>query len=118
MPAPVSDTWHLPCRLRLFQARTHVHTVLITNMAFELGWFNPSVIETMVDQVVQAFHLTPAKLVWLEHYASDEPAISTAPFSQVVFEWQDGKATNPQWLAIAPEIAQDLVSETLRMLPA
>jgi len=47
----------------------------------------------LVNQVVQAFHLDPVKLVWLEQYVSS--------YSQVTFEWKDRRATNPQWNAIA-----------------
>ncbi|PSB24117.1 hypothetical protein [Stenomitos frigidus] len=115
MPSQVSGTWLLQCHLRIFQARTKVHTVLITDMGFEIGWFNPFVIEKLVDQIVQEFHLNPAKLVWIEHYASDYREFSLAAFSQVVFEWQHGKATNPQWLSIAPEVAQALISEDVRL---
>ena len=118
MPDPASGTWQLHCHLRIFQARTHVHTVMIADMGFEIGWFNPCVVEKLVDQVVQEFHLDPAKLIWLEHYASDDRALNPAPFSQVAFEWQNGKATNPQWLDIAPEVAQSLTGADLQVLPA
>ncbi len=118
MPAQVSGTWQLQCHLRIFRAHTNVHTVLISDMGFELGWFNPCVIEKMVDQIVQAFQLNPAKLVWLEYYASDARTPDNAAFSQVAFEWQHGKATNPQWLDIAPDVAQALTSENLRLLTA
>ena len=117
MPGQESGTWQLQCHLRIFQARTHVHTVMITEMGFEIGWFNPFVIEKLVDQIVQTFHLDPTKLVWLEHYASDYREVSNADFSQVVFDWQNGKATNPQWLSIAPETAQALISKDFQLLP-
>ena len=118
MPGQVSGTWQLQCHLRIFRSRSNVHTVMITDMGFEIGWFNPFIIENLVDQVVRAFHLDPAKLVWLEHYAPDYREVSVADYSQVVFEWQNGKATNPRWLAIAPDVAHDLVSEELKRLSA
>jgi hypothetical protein len=113
MPGQVSETWKLQCHLRIFRARTNVHTVMITDMGFEIGWFNPFIIEKLVNQIVQEFELDPTKLVWLEHYASDYRELSVADFSQVVFEWRHGKATNPQWLSIASEVAQALVTEDL-----
>ncbi|HEY9629332.1 MAG TPA: hypothetical protein V6C84_18675 [Coleofasciculaceae cyanobacterium] len=116
MPGQVSSTWELRCHLRIFRARTNVHTVLIADMGFELGWFNPYVIEKLVDQVVQEFDLNPAQLVWLEHYASGDRESKESTFSQVAFEWQNGKAANPQWLSIDPEVAQALTSEDLRLL--
>ena len=117
MSGEVSGTWQLQCRLRIFQARTNVNTVLITDTGFEIGWFNPFVVEKLVDQIVQEFHLNPAKLVWLEHYGSDDRELGAAGFSQVVFEWQNGKAMKPQWLSIAPDVAQALIGEDLRLLP-
>ncbi|MGA7938031.1 MAG: hypothetical protein WCA35_31065 [Kovacikia sp.] len=116
MPGQVSGTWQLQCHLRIFRSHTNVHTVMITDMGFEIGWFNPSIIEKLVDQIVQEFQLDPAKLVWIEHYASDYRELSVADFSQVVFEWRKGKATNPQWLSIAPEVALALISEDLRLI--
>ncbi|XGW00130.1 MAG: hypothetical protein ACAF41_14490 [Leptolyngbya sp. BL-A-14] len=122
MPGPGSCTWQLHCHLRIFRARTNVHTVMIADTGFEIGWFNPDVIERLVNQVVHEFELDPAKLVWLEYYPSNDrtstPAYrtSTPTFSQVAFEWQNGKATNPQWLSIAPEVAQALISEDLVLL--
>lgn len=115
MPGQESCTWQLHCNLRIFQARTNVHTVMIADTGFEIGWFNPYVVERLVNQVVHEFQLDPAKLVWLEYYSSDDRT-STPTFSQVAFEWQNGKATNPQWLSIAPEVAQALISEDLVLL--
>jgi hypothetical protein len=114
----ISGIWQLNCHLRIFQSRSNVHTVMITDMGFEIGWFNPFIIEKLVDQIVQAFYLDPTKLVWLEHYASDYRELSAADFSQVVFEWRNGKATNPQWFSITPEVAQALTSEDLWRLSA
>ncbi|MBW4520507.1 MAG: hypothetical protein KME16_12500 [Scytolyngbya sp. HA4215-MV1] len=121
IPGHTSEVWKLQCRLRIFQSYAEVQTVLIADMAFEIGWFNPSIVEKLVDQVVQVFDLDPSHLVWIEQYASEFSAYADAPsadFSQVTFEWQDGKATNPQWTAIAPEVAQKLIHEDLQLLPA
>lgn len=117
MPSQVFGTWQLQCYLRIFQARTKVNTVVISDMGFELGWFNPSVIERLVNQIVQEFNLDPSKLVWLEHYSSDYRELSVADFSQVAFEWQNGKATNPQWISIEPSVAQALIAESSQLLP-
>jgi hypothetical protein len=91
---------------------------MISDMGFEVGWFNPCVIEKMVDRIVQVFQLNPAQLIWLEHYAADDRKLSAAAFSQVAFQWQNGKATNPQWLTIDPEVAYALISEDLQRLLA
>lgn len=89
---------------------------MITDMGFELGWFNPFIIEKLVDQIVQEFHLDPAKLFWIEHYSSDYRELNAADFSQVTVEWRNGKAVNPKWTSITPEAVQTLISEDLQCL--
>lgn len=115
MPVQASNSWQLQCRLRIFQSHTNVHTVMITDTGFEIGWFLPSVLEKLVDHIVKEFRLDPAQLIWLEHYTSGYRELSTADFSQVAFEWQNGKATNPQWLDIANEVAQALIGEDMQL---
>jgi hypothetical protein len=120
MPGQVFGDWQLQCRLRIFQPhpRTGAQTVMITDMGFEMGWFIPYVVERLIDQVVNEFHLNPAKLIWVEHYTPEFRKPTWADFSQVAFEWQDGKATNPQWFSITPEVAQALFSRDLQLLTA
>lgn len=89
---------------------------MISDMGFEIGWFNPSIIETLVEQVVHDFHLDPTKLIWIEHYSPDFREPSGAEFSHVTFEWQDSKATNPQWTSIALERIQALVSKNPQLV--
>lgn len=115
MPGLEGSAWQLQCHLRIFQSHTNVHTVMISDMGFEIGWFNPLVVENLVNQIVQEFRLNAAKLVWLEHYAADYRELTDTAFSQVAFEWRYGKAHNPQWLTIAPEVAQALVSDKFQL---
>lgn len=109
-----ASIWQMKCHLSIFQSHTDVHTVMITDMGFELSWFNPCIIETLVDHITQRFDLTPANLIWLEHYVSDYRELTGNDFSQVVFEWRNGKAKAPQWLTIEPKVAQALIERDLQ----
>lgn len=116
LPGQVFGVWQLQCHLRIYQPHTEVQTVIITDLGLEMNWFIPYRVEDLIDQVVKEFHLDPAKLIWIEHYSPGFRKPTCANFSQITFEWQDGRATNPQWTAIAPETAQALMSREL--LPA
>jgi len=90
---------------------------MITDMGFEMGWFIPYLIETLVNQIVSEFDLNPEKLVWIEHYSSDYRELNATDFSQVTFDWQNGKATNPQWTAITHRAVQELINEDSPLIP-
>lgn len=113
LPGQVFGVWQLQCHLRIFQPHSEVQTVMVTDMGSEMGWFIPYLIEKLVDQIVREFHLDSTKLIWIEHYTPTFRKPSCADFSQVTFDWHNGKATNPQWTAIAPQTAQALISENL-----
>lgn len=115
MPGQMFGVWQLQCRLRIFQS-SDVQTVMITDMGFEIGWFIPYTIERLIEQIVKEFWLNPAQVIWLEHYASTSRSLNCADFSRVTFEWQNGKATNPQWIAIDPAAVQTLISGDLQLL--
>jgi len=112
------EEWQLECRLRIFQPQPHieVQTVMITDMGFELGWFIPHVAESLIEHIVSDFHLNPVKLVWVEHYTPDFRRSTWEDFSQVVFEWQKGKAGNLRWFPLPPQIALALFSEDFQLL--
>lgn len=111
MPSKSFGIWHLQCRLRIFQPHPDVQTVMITDMGFELGWFIPYLVETLVEQVVDEFQLDPSKLVWIEHYTPASRKPTCADFSQVIFEWQNGKAKNPNWVTISLETVQSFTAQ-------
>lgn len=113
LPGQVFGVWELQCHLRIFQPHSEVQAVMVSDMGCDTGWFIPYMIEKLVDQIVQEFHLDPAKLIWIEHYSSHFRKPSCADFSQVTFDWWEGKARNPQWTSIAPEVAQALIGENL-----
>jgi len=123
LPGQMSGTWQLQCHLCIFQSRSEVQTVtstdtvMITDMGFEMGWFIPYLIETLVNQIVSEFDLNPEKLVWIEHYSSDYRELNATDFSQVTFDWQNGKATNPQWTAITHRAVQELINEDSPLIP-
>lgn len=116
LPGKVFGVWQLQCHLRIFQPHREVQTVMVTDMGFEMRWFIPYLVEELVDRIVREFHLDPAKLIWIEHYTSTFRKPSCADFSQVTFGWHNGRATNPQWNEIAPEMAQALISENLLVM--
>lgn len=118
IPGQELGIWQVQCHLRIFQPHPGIQTVLINNMGFEIGWFIPYLVEQLVDQVVQEFHLDPAKLVWIEHYTPGFEASTGADFSQVTFDWQDGHPTHPQWQAIASETVQVLINQELQRVSA
>lgn len=111
----VLGVWKLKCRLRILQPHIDVQIVMISDMGFEMGWFIPSLVENLVDQVVQEFHLEPAKLIWIEDYTSGSQPLTGTDFSQVTFEWHNGKAMHPRWSAMTPESVQQLVSRDLQL---
>lgn len=113
MPGQVFGTWQVQCRIRIFQPHVEVQTVMVTDMGFEMGWFIPYLIEKLVDQVVNEFCLDPAKLVWIECYTPALNKPGCADFSQVILEWHNGKAQNPQWQPIAPAMAQIFINQEL-----
>ena len=111
LPGQVSGVWQLQCHLRIFQPYHGVQTVMVTDMAFEMGWFIPALVEKLIEQVVNEFHLDPAKLIWIEHYSPELREITSSHVSQVTFDWHNGQATNLQWTEIAPETIQAFMSE-------
>jgi hypothetical protein len=120
MPGQVFGDWQLQCRLRIFQPHpyTELQTVMITDMGFEMGWFIPYIVERLMDQVINEFQLDPVKVVWIEHYTPEFRKPTFDDFSQVTFEWQDGKAMNPKWFSITPQIAHALFSRESQLLSA
>jgi hypothetical protein len=114
LPGQVFGSWLLQCRLRIFQPHPEVQTVIITDMGFDLGRFIPYVVESLVDQIVAEFGLDVGKLIWIEHYTPGFKKPACADFSQITFDWQNGKAANPQWVAITHETAQTLAGHPLK----
>jgi len=112
MPGEVFGLWQLQCHLRIFKPHPEVQTVVITNMGFEMGWFIPYVVERLIERIIQEFQLNPQSVTWIEHYTPSFRKPTCADFSQVVFDWQNGRVFNPHWIAIAPETAYALISET------
>ncbi len=113
MPGQLFGIWQLQCHLRIFQPHPEVQTVMITDMGFEMGWFIPYVVERLIEQVVNEFQLNPEKLIWIEHYTPHFKKPTCTDFSQVTFDWEDGRVSNPQWAAISSETAEVFMSEKL-----
>jgi hypothetical protein len=111
--------WQLRCHLRIFFLSSGEQIVLISDLGCEISWFVPHRLELLATQIVADFHLNPDRLIWIEHDpAGTEMLDKTAlgiELSQVIFQWQDGKATNPQWYDLSPQIIAVLRREMLQM---
>jgi hypothetical protein len=103
----------LQCRLRIFQPHPEVQTVIISEMGLVMRWLLPGLVGTFIDQIVQEFHLHPANVVWLERYTAHTNPFAGDAFTQVTFDWYNGKTINPKWTAIPGQLAQALISEPL-----
>lgn len=118
MPAEASGVWKIDCRVRVSQPNPETQTVTVSDMGFEVGWFNPSIVERLIEEVIANFRLDPAKVIWIEEYSTEYREMTATKFSQVTFEWQNGKATNLEWEAIAPEAIPSLVHRGLELVSA
>lgn len=114
-PCPMPDQgfghWTLQCHLCIFQSLSGVQTVVMTNLGIEIIWLNPYLLEKLVAQIIEDFHLDATKAIWIQPFSSGSQEFTGTDFCQVKFQWQNGQATNAQWLAIAPEVVQELISE-------
>jgi len=126
LPGFLSASWFLDCHLQIFESLEQTHTVvtknivLVTNMGFEMGWFIPNLIESLVNQVVHEFNLDPSRLVWVEYYPVGESkyyqAINETGLSMVNFNWKGGKATEPQWVSITIQTLQGLLGQDMQAI--
>lgn len=108
--------WSLQCRLRVFQPHPEVELVMLTDLSSLLRWLIPNLLENMVNQVVQDFHLNPARLIWVEPSAYKFRPLTIADFVEITFETRNGKAVNPKRTAITPQLVQVLLNESLQLL--
>ena len=117
MPDQGFGHWTLQCHLCIFQSPSKVQTILLTNLGIEIIWFNSYLLERLVAQIIEDFHLNPAKVIWIQSSSFDGREFIGANFCQVKFQWQQGRPTNTQWLAITPEVVQKLISEDSEPYP-
>ncbi|CAN1212258.1 Thioesterase [Tumidithrix helvetica PCC 7403] len=103
--------WQLQCHLRIFRMHSGQHVVVVSDRNCEIGWFIPYKLEQLATRIVQEFQLNPDRLVWIEHDLDYANRQICTEFSQVLFQWNDGKASDPQWHAIEDESIAWLVKE-------
>ena len=103
--------WNLECHLSIYQTQPEQQIILLKNLAIEIAYFKPFVIEILVTKIVQEFALNPENIIWIQACSSNYQELNSKAFSQVSFHWRNGQATNPQWLAIAPDFIQELVNQ-------
>lgn len=113
LPGQVFGIWQLQCHLRIFQSYSGIQSVMITDMGTEKRCI-PYVVEVLIEQIVEEFHLDVARLVWIEHYTPAFRKASCADFNQITFEWQNGQATNPRWIVATEEIVRAFIGEDLQ----
>jgi hypothetical protein len=92
-----SGIWTVQCYLQIFHQQSGQQIVIVSDMSCETGWFIPYKLEQLASQILKEFQLNPDRLVWIEHDLFYAGQSSCTKFSQVLFQWKDGKATNPQW---------------------
>jgi hypothetical protein len=118
-----SETWYLKCHLEIFQIyskseiMSDVKTVMISDMAFELGWFIPQLVERFIEHVVEEFYLDPKRLIWIECYKTRYARSTSTDFSEVVFEWNQGRAQDLKWKDVYWPSIQELMSDNFLRLP-
>jgi len=109
--------WQLRCHLRIFFHNSGEQIVLISDLGCEISWFVPHRLELLATQIVKDLQLDADRLIWIEHDPAGTEMLDKTPLgielSQVIFQWQDGKATNPQWYDLSPELIAVLRREML-----
>lgn len=99
------------CRLRIFQPHPEVQTVIVSDMGLVMRWLLPGLVGKLVGQIIHEFHLHPAHVVWIERYKAHTNPFAMDSFTQVTFEWRNGKMVRPQWTVITAQLAQALTNE-------
>lgn len=110
-------TWQLQCYLQIFDSTPGQQIVVVSDIGCKTGWFFSYKIEQLANQIVQKFQLERDRLVWIEHCPADIRRPKCSGFSQVSFQWQGGKAINPQWQTLDKKLTATL-NETLTQLVA
>lgn len=112
---PMNDqnlgNWRLRCNLSMDHTQLEQQIILLKNLAIEIAWFKPFIIETLATKIVQDFALNPENTIWIQVSSSYYQEFSHQEFSQVIFHWQNGGAADAQWLAIAPDLVQELINQ-------
>jgi hypothetical protein len=107
----------LQCYLRIFHSTLGQYIVMVSDMGSRTGWFFSYKIEQVASQIVQKFQLNPDRLIWIEHCPASTNRPKCKGFSQVSFQWQAGKATNPEWQAVDDGTVAALLEETAQFIP-
>lgn len=108
-------TWQLRCYVQIFFRSSGEQIVLISDLGCEMSWFVPQRLELLATQIVKEFKLDPDRLIWIEHDPAgigtlDSSNLSTE-LSQVLFQWQEGRASNPQWYDLSLDMVTALRHE-------
>lgn len=116
VPGENFGIWQLQCYLQIFDAKHGQQIVIVSDMGCETGWFFPYKIEQLANKIVQKFQLERDRLIWIEHCPADTSRPKCSGFSQVSFQWHEGKAANPQWRPIDEKLAATLNEELAQLV--
>ena len=92
--------WQLQCHLSMFYTPYEAWVVFIKNLAPEIGWFKPFILEELVTNIVQNFDLEPAKVIWIHQSERGERQKPLSHYYQIHFTWDGKQALNPHWIKI------------------
>ncbi len=115
LPGEETVIWQLRCYVQIFFRSSGEQIVLISDLGCEMSWFVPQRLELLATQIAKEFKLDTDRLIWIEHDPAgigtlDSSNLSTE-LSQVLFQWQAGKASNPQWYDLNPDTVTALRHE-------
>lgn len=115
LPEKEAVTWQLRCYLQIFLDRSGEQMVLISDLGCEISWFIPHRLELLATQIVQEFGLDTDRLIWIEHNPAGVGTLDSSnlatELSQVLFHWEHGKASNPQWYDLSAEMVKTLTQK-------
>ncbi len=109
--------WQLQCYLSMFSTSYEACIVFIKNLAPEIGWFKPFILEELVTNIVQNFDLEPDKVIWIHQSERGELQKPLSRYYQIHFTWAGTQALNPQWITINQPYLTLLLGETALMSP-
>jgi len=116
------------CRLRIFDLKrgsrgglAHLRPIIaIVSDVPESGMSVKSCTSHIATNVVRDFQIDPDRMVWVEYdpgrtYGPGGDRIIPDKYERVDFVWHDGKAIQPKWRHLKPDmeaIVAELIAET------
>jgi hypothetical protein len=111
-------TWLLHCHLQIFSLNSKQQVVLISDMGCEISWLIPDHLELLASHIVKDFYLDTERLIWIQYnppWREMSECHAAKEFSQMIFQWQDGKASNLKWFDLSEEMHNTLKTNILKL---